>query len=177
MYTPSRIYTIYRVYAYIYTYTLYTYTLYCIYTIKQYNKHSYSYAHTCKHTILYIIIVYTTLYIYAYVLYTRYTQHISNYVHTLIHTLGISMGLACHSSNCTSLILKSFSHDDNGRIDGQARFCHVGGILSKNKLVFKVSMASLIVNSPAKPSCSSLSDLIISYNNVFITSISCMNTF
>mmetsp|Transcript_23452 Transcript_23452/g.49082 ORF Transcript_23452/g.49082 Transcript_23452/m.49082 type:complete len:296 (+) Transcript_23452:124-1011(+) len=92
-------------------------------------------------------------------------------------TLGISLGLFIHSSSWKIRSEKFFTQDPSAFILGQARFAHDVGTRSKYNAIIKSSIASLIVSSPANPSCNSLIERLISTSNTFMMSISWMNTF
>ena len=92
-------------------------------------------------------------------------------------TLGISLGLFIHSSSWKRRSEKFFTQDPNDFKLGHPRLAHDAGTLSMYNAVIKSSIGSLIVSSPAKPSCNSLIERRISASSTFIMSISWMNTF
>merc|ERR1719248_110167 len=91
--------------------------------------------------------------------------------------LGISVGLPAHSSSCPSLAVKLVNQPDNAFIEAHEILDHFGGTSSMKRASQTASMASLIDNSPLKPSVNSFNDRTISANNLFMTSISWRNEF
>mmetsp|Transcript_33332 Transcript_33332/g.86495 ORF Transcript_33332/g.86495 Transcript_33332/m.86495 type:complete len:202 (+) Transcript_33332:738-1343(+) len=91
-------------------------------------------------------------------------------------TFGKVNGSALQSNTCSTRSLRLISHEASGRLEGNANFCHLGGIFSSHNECISCSICSLIVSSPRNPCCNSPKDLAISPTKMFIYSHSCSKT-